>query len=96
MHLLRGAPELAVAKVLRQTLESTTAALMAADPGIFSESPPWVAIPQSTRIAERIIELARQLTLELVDYQRAVERALDRQRRRERELRNAEADDIPF
>ena len=97
VHLVRSAPELAVLEVLSQALETTIAALVAADPGIFCEPPPpWVPIPKSTRIAERIVELARQLTDELADYQRAVELALERQRQRERELRNAEGDEIPF
>lgn len=95
VHLVRAAPELAVLEVLSQTLETTIAALIAADPGLFSEPPPpWVPIPQSTRIAERIVELARQLLDSLADYQCAVE--LDLERQRQRELRSAEGDEIPF
>lgn len=88
-----------MAEVLRRTLEATTAALLAADPGIFCEPPPpWVPIPRSTRIAERIIELADQLREALGQYHRAVALALERQRQRQRERkqRSAESDDIPF
>lgn len=95
--LVRSAPELAVAEVLRRTLETTTVALLAAEQGIFCEPPPpWVPIPRSTRIAERIIELSDHLREALGQYQRAVELALERQRQRERKQRSAESDDIPF
>jgi hypothetical protein len=95
--LVADAPELAMLDVLRHTLQSTTTALLAADPGMFCEPPPsWVPLPQSTRIAERIVELADQLLEALGEYQRAVELALERQRQRERERRRTEDGDIPF
>jgi hypothetical protein len=95
--LVRGAPELAVLEVLNQTLGATTAALLAADQGIFSEPPPpWVPIPRSTPIAERIIELADHLRDALRQYQRVVECAVDQQQRHERQRRRTESDDIPF
>ncbi len=95
IKLVRNAPELAVIDVLSRVLETTIAALVAADHGIFCEPPPlWIPIPKKTRIAERIVELARQLLEALDDYQHAVELTLERQR--ERELRGAEDEDIPF
>ncbi len=95
VQLVRSAPELAVIEVLGQVLETAIAALAAADPGIFCEPPPlWVPIPQTTRIAEHIVELAHQLLEALADYRHAVELALERQS--ECELRADEDDDIPF
>jgi hypothetical protein len=92
IDLVNEASELAVIEILNQTLETATIALMAANPYLFCEPPPWWRKPpRSSIIAQHIVELARQLSDALAHYGRAVDAELAS--RRDDGLAD---DEIPF
>ena len=70
-EMLVGAPELAVLALLEETLRITGDALLAAQPALIGEPPPW-RVSAELIAATRLLRDARRLGRAVANYRRCV------------------------